>query len=488
MTFINDSEQIKNQIKNTIIFQFINSNGNSLVPLRSLLLDTKYGFTASAKETGTVRLVRITDIQSGHINWASVSFCECDAPEDYLLQDGDILVARTGGTVGKSFLISGKIENAVFASYLIRLRVNKQKALPKFISYFLNSYLYWSQITNLKSGSAQPNVNAEKLKELMVPYCDIITQTKIIKLIENKETENTTFVNLGNILTGTIQDYERIEEFSKKNSDLINYTSKLRQAILQEAVSGKLVPQDPKDEPASELLKRIKAEKEKLIKEKKIKKEKEIPPISNDKIPYGSPKGWAWVRLNELGYFTGGGTPSTNKSEYWNGDILWVSPKDMKSDLISDSELKISDEALANSAVKMIPEGSILIVARSGILKRTLPVSINEKECTVNQDIKVLIPFVKETNMYLRIMLKGFESFILTHLVKEGMTVQSLEYEKFENQLFPIPPLAEQMLIVDKVNELMKLCNELGEKIKDNQNNSELLMEAVLKEAFASFT
>jgi len=366
--------------------------------------------------------------------------------------------------------------------------VNKQKALPKFISYFLNSYLYWSQITNLKSGSAQPNVNAEKLKELMVPYCDIITQTKIIKLIENKETENTTFVNLGNILTGTIQDYERIEEFSKKNSDLINYTSKLRQAILQEAVSGKLVPQDPKDEPASELLKRIKAEKEKLIKEKKIKKEKEIPPISNDKIPYGSPKGWAWVRLNELGYFTGGGTPSTNKSEYWNGDILWVSPKDMKSDLISDSELKISDEALANSAVKMIPEGSILILARSGILKRTLPVSINEKECTVNQDIKVLIPFVKETNMYLRIMLKGFESFILTHLVKEGMTVQSLEYEKFENQLFPIPPLAEQMLIVDKVNELMKLCNELGEKIKDNQNNSELLMEAVLKEAFASFT
>jgi type I restriction enzyme S subunit len=173
------------------------------------------------------------------------------------------------------------------------------------------------------------------------------------------------------------------------------------------------------------------------------------------------PSGWAWIRLNDLGRFTGGATPSTNDSLYWGGDVFWVSPKDMKNGRVYGSELRITDKALKETRLELIPRKSILIVGRSGILRRLLPVAINEVECTVNQDLKVIIPFVDGIAEYAQLMLKGFEDFILTELVKGGMTVQSLKYSEFEQQAFPLPPLEEQKRIVAKVNDLMRLCDEL---------------------------
>jgi len=223
-----------------------------------------------------------------------------------------------------------------------------------------------------------------------------------------------------------------------------NGVQKLRELILNLAVRGKLVPQNPSDEPASELLKRIRAEKARLIAEGKIKKEKPSPEIREDEMLFDLPDGWEWGRFLIFGRVTGGATPSTSKAEYWGGSIPWVSPKDMKTDWITSSELQITERALAETRLEVIPPSSVLIVARSGILKRTLPVSLNSVQCTVNQDLKVLIPYDNSVSVYLRIMLKGFESFILENLVKGGMTVQSLMYDEFFLQPFPVPPLAEQ--------------------------------------------
>ena len=103
----------------------------------------------------------------------------------------------------------------------------------------------------------------------------------------------------------------------------------LKKSILQYAMQGKLVAQDPSDEPASELLKRIKAEKEQLIKDGKIKKEKPLPPITQDEIPYDLPQGWEWVRLGELGITTTGTTPSTNRPEFFGGKYSFVKPADI---------------------------------------------------------------------------------------------------------------------------------------------------------------
>ncbi|WNZ29988.1 MAG: restriction endonuclease subunit S [Candidatus Bathyarchaeota archaeon] len=196
------------------------------------------------------------------------------------------------------------------------------------------------------------------------------------------------------------------------------------------------------------------------------------------------PEKWRWVKLNDLGYFTGGGTPSTKNPKFWNGDIIWISPKDMKKDFISNSRLKITNCAIDNSATHRIPKDSILIVARSGILKRKLPVSINTEECTVNQDIKVLVPYLKEMSKYLRIMLKSYESYILKNLVKEGTTVQSIKYREFENQSFPIPPLKEQRKIVEEIEKQFLNIEKTEKVVKENLIFIEKLRRSVLKNAF----
>ncbi len=235
---------------------------------------------------------------------------------------------------------------------------------------------------------------------------------------------------------------------------------KLRGLILQLAVMGKLVPQDPNDAPASELLKEIEAEKARLTKEGKIKNNKSTDENIKIILPCELPDGWIWASLLELGFFIGGKTPSTNKSQYWNGSIPWVSAKDMKSLYIDDSEDHITQDGL-NSGLILIPPKSILMVVRSGILRRTFPVAINTVPCTINQDLKALLPFMKIYSDYILLMLRGFENYILTKLSKTGMTVESIVFDEFIRQKFPLPPLAEQKRIVEKIDQLMALCDKL---------------------------
>jgi type I restriction enzyme, S subunit len=154
-------------------------------------------------------------------------------------------------------------------------------------------------------------------------------------------------------------------------------------------------------------------------------------------------------------------TPSMNRSDYWDGDIVWLSPKDIKSDEVADSELKISALGLAETRLELYRPGCLFMVARSGILKRTFPVSINRVPAAANQDMKVLAPFLIGQERYLQIMFRGLTHFLLRELVKTGTTVQSLKYAEFEQQPFPLPPLAEQHRIVAKVDELMSLCDRL---------------------------
>jgi type I restriction enzyme S subunit len=234
----------------------------------------------------------------------------------------------------------------------------------------------------------------------------------------------------------------------------------LRQLILAFAVQGKLVQQQATDEPAESLLKQIENRRQKLIREGKARDSK-IEPVSESEKRHRLANGWTWVRLSSLGEFCGGSTPSMNKSAFWDGEIPWVSPKDMRVTHVSSSEMRITKQALDETTIRLLPPGSILIVARSGILKRTIPVAINDVECTVNQDLKAIVPFCNGMSEYIKLLIKGHERQILTELVKTGTTVQSLKYEEFERYAIPLPPLAEQKRIVAKVDRLMALCNAL---------------------------
>jgi len=247
-------------------------------------------------------------------------------------------------------------------------------------------------------------------------------------------------------------------------------TKQLRQKILDLAIRGKLVPQDPNDEPARVLLERVKAEKERLIAEGKIKRSKKSA-ASSDKPHYAIwdlPRGWEWVKLSDLASFGGGKTPSMSDKSYWeNGKHLWVTSKDMKSHRIRDSRMKISDEAL--SIMTQYKPGTILIVTRSGILRHSLPIAILERDATINQDLKAISFYIQDLHPYIYYAIKAQESFILKEYHKDGTTVDSINFEKFSEILLPIPPKQEQIRIITTIEKLFGLIEEIDNNKKDLQ-------------------
>jgi type I restriction enzyme S subunit len=270
--------------------------------------------------------------------------------------------------------------------------------------------------------------------------------------------------------------FEKFDQFA----DAPDAVAKMRELVLNFAVTGKLSEQMAGDAPVSELVCALSAAKARRVKNGRRGTAMAVPPESVVNCPVHAPAHWAWVPLCEIGAMSGGMTPSKDKSAFWNGDVNWFSSKDIKSDELTESDLKITRAATEATGLQVYSPGCLVIVARSGILKRTLPVSILRVEGTVNQDLKVLSPFVGGIERYLQIMLRGMTGFILTELVKTGMTVQSLKYEEFEAQPFPLPPLAEQKRIVAKVDELMALCDRLEAQQQDRETRHAALSRASL--------
>jgi type I restriction enzyme S subunit len=274
--------------------------------------------------------------------------------------------------------------------------------------------------------------------------------------------------------------WQRIQE----NFDLLynapEIVTELRQAIFQLAVRGKLVPQDPRDEPASVLVERIEAAKERLAKEGKIGKPKKLAPVEAGEVPFGVPEGWEWVRLGQLGVFMGGGTPSKSDPSLWDGSIPWVSPKDMKQPYITDSADHISEDALSRSAVRLIPEGALLMVVRGMILARAFPTALTRREVTVNQDMKALALFEQGPAEFLLRALKALEPAALLLVERSTHGTCRLGSDSIEQFPVPLPPLPEQHRIVAKVDQLMALCDELEAKLTRSRAQADRLAAAVV--------
>ena len=146
----------------------------------------QYGYNAPAKESGRIKMVRITDIQNGKVQWNTVPFCEISDTDIqvYQLRKNDILFARTGGTVGKSFLVDEEPENAVFAGYLIRTQYDDKKLNPKYMKMFMESQIYWNQLKNGTIATAQPNCNGQTLSKMILPLPPLEEQQEIVKKVE----------------------------------------------------------------------------------------------------------------------------------------------------------------------------------------------------------------------------------------------------------------------------------------------------------------
>jgi len=219
LTFKQTQAEIMVRAASTVLFNALSRSGYPLVSLSQLSEEPQYGFTASAEpENIGPKLVRITDLQDGGINWNTVPYCKCDKPEQYLLEANDILFARTGATTGKTHLVK-QAENAVFASYLIRLRP-KSNVLPEYLYFFFQSDAYWSQISEEKEGSAQPNVNGKKLINIQIPLVDDNIQSEISKFLavvrERQDGSTKQLPNLPPPLEDQRRVVLRIEELAAK--------------------------------------------------------------------------------------------------------------------------------------------------------------------------------------------------------------------------------------------------------------------------------
>jgi type I restriction enzyme S subunit len=171
--------------------------------------------------------------------------------------------------------------------------------------------------------------------------------------------------------------------------------------------------------------------------------------------PWKLPEGWVWAQLGELGRWSGGGTPSKSNKAFWtDGTIPWISPKDMKADIVGDSEDRITEAAVANSSTKLVSASSVLMVVRSGILNHTFPVAVCDREVTLNQDMRALIPFDGIDARYVCLVLRRLQRHILEECSKDGTTVASVEPSRLEKVWIPIAPAAEQRRIVARIDDL----------------------------------
>ncbi|MGM8634424.1 restriction endonuclease subunit S [Enterobacter roggenkampii] len=249
---------------------------------------------------------------------------------------------------------------------------------------------------------------------------------------------------------------------------------KLRELILELAVRGKLVPQDPNYEPASELLKRIAAEKAELVKQGKIKKQKPLPEISEDEKPFELPEGWEWVRLGTLGYTQTGGTPSKYNAEYYGNDIPFIKPADITAQgVIYDNEgLSIKG---AETLGRVAPSGSILMVCIGTIGK----CQVINRTCSFNQQINSITPFSDISDfIYLDVSSSYFQSLAWDY--SSSTTIPILNKGKWESLLVPIAPLSEQARIVTNVKKLMSLCDQLEQQSLTSLDAHQQLVETLL--------
>lgn len=194
---------------------------------------------------------------------------------------------------------------------------------------------------------------------------------------------------------------------------------------------------------------------------------------------------WKEVELGKVGSWKGGGTPSKSVKKYWlNGNVLWITPKDMKSLIIDDSIDKITEESVENSSANYIDPNSILIVTRSGILRRILPISMNSSISTVNQDIKALTPNNEFNSKFLLYILRGLEENIRATCMKSGTTVESVEFSSLKKYAIKHPPKQEQTEIVKRVEALFAKADTIETQYQSLKTKIDSLPQAILAKAF----
>lgn len=231
----------------------------------------------------------------------------------------------------------------------------------------------------------------------------------------------------------------------------------LKASILQLAIQGKLVPQIESEGNAEDLYKEIQKEKQKLIAEKKIKKEKPLDPIKEEEIPFDIPDSWKYVRVGEIGSWASGATPSRTNQRYYGGNIPWLKTGDLTDGDITYIPEFITDLALEQTSVRLNPIGSVLMAMYGATIGK---LGILKIEATTNQACCACIPYNGVFNKYVFYYLMAMRKNYIG--MAEGGAQPNISKEKIVNSVIPLPPLEEQKRIVAKIEELLPLVERYG--------------------------
>lgn len=306
--------------------------------------------------------------------------------------------------------------------------------LMQYVCWYINSISLVEYVT----GTAQPKMNQEKMNSILVALPPLAEQRRIVAKIEE--------------LMPLVERYGKAQQALDQLNESL--PARLRQSILQEAIQGRLVPQDPKEEPASELLKRIRKEKEQLVKEGKLKKKDlESKPIEEDEIPFEIPESWEWSKIGVICTITNGFTPLRTEEKYWkNGEVNWFTVEDIREqgEHIRYTKQKIT--TIATTSERIVRPGSVLLCCTASVGQCAIthiPTTTNQQfnALTVRDEYRQLV-----SDDYLFLFSKTLKDEL--HRLSGKTTFEFVSVKKVGDILIPLPPLSEQKRIVAKVEEL----------------------------------
>ncbi|MDA8163233.1 MAG: restriction endonuclease subunit S [Desulfobacteraceae bacterium] len=406
--------------------------------LADISSDVSYGYTESASEEKVGPcFLRITDIQNGIVNWANVPYCPISAEnhQKYRLQEGDIVVARTGNSTGENFLYQGS-EDAVFASYLIRFRIDRQKADPKFIWYNLRSRDWWNFINNSKTGSAQAGANAKILGLFPVNLPPLNEQRAIAHIL------------------GTLDDKIELNRRMNETLEAMAWALFKSWFVDFDPVRAKAEGRDPGlPKPLADL----------------------FPDSFEDSELGEIPKGWKVKTIGDLAEVVGGSTPSTTKSAFWDGGLAhWATPKDLSSlgvPVLLNTERRITDAGLAQISSGLLPVGTVLLSSRAPIGY----LAIAEVPVAINQGFIAMKPHAEISNLFLLLWARSAHDEIVSRA--NGSTFLEISKANFR----PIPIVTPPANVMSRFDHLVRPIYEcIVERVRESNTLASLVRDTLL--------
>ena len=445
-----------------------------------------YAFKTVQYQKEGIPIIRISDFSNEQVILKDViHYKEAKELERYELNEGDIIIALTGGTIAKLAIVQ-----AGLGKIYLNQRVGKFQVLHP--ELFEKEYIYWiarsvqSIIKNLAWGAAIPNVSPKQIENIEFPLPAIEIQQGIIKFLNDLKSNSLSDKEYFNEdIEKKIVELQYIQfsgkDISSELTHQLDLINQLRQAFLREAMQGKLVKSTNTKETGQQLLAKIKAEKAQLIAEKKLKKDKELPPITEDEIPFEIPEHWAWCRLGEICTKVTDGFHNTPPKV--SKGFPYIAATQVKSDKIDWNSCNYVEERFHRELYnKTTPKkGEILVVNIGAGCGTPAIIDVDYEFSFKNTAIlKFNQDLVFNKYLFYYFILRKDEFYL--NLTKGGL--QPFLSLKILNEIdFPLPPLHEQKQIVAKLEELMAFCDGLEQSIKESQGYNEMLLQQVLREA-----